>query len=102
MGKILQIGGMFGAGKTSRMMYLARRFYEAGGLVYPVDVEHSMHRGLISAYMGEWTDMFDRAVVRPPGLESAFGEVGEILKTRIKRDDPDDIVLKLLIFDKRA
>lgn len=99
LGKVLQIGGMFGAGKSSRMMYLARCFYEAGGLVYPVDIEHAMHRGLISAYMGEWTDMFDYAVVQPDNMEAGFAEVGEILKKRMKADDPDNIVPKLLIFD---
>ena len=100
LSKILQIGGMYGAGKTSRMMYLARQFYEAGGLVYPVDLEHAMNQSLISAYMGpEYAEMFDYAVVRPEGLESGFLEIQEILTKKMKQDDPDDIVPKLILFD---
>ena len=89
VGRILEIEGMAGAGKSSLALTIARAFQNNGGLVLYVDMEHALYRGSMEAF---GLDPESTVVSQPISGEEAL----DLIKAMVQRGAVDLIILDSL------
>lgn len=102
LGRMGFVGGLEGVGKTSRLLTIARLFYEAGGIVFYLENEHAMSQVQIDAYMGPFAEDFSNNVIHVSDWESFRVRLDKLFNDTFPRIDPDNDIPKLVAFETLA
>jgi len=89
VGRILEIEGVAGAGKSSLALTIARAFQRDGGIVLYVDMEHALYRGSMEAF---GLDPEATAISQPASGEEAL----DLIKVMVQRQAVDLVILDSL------
>lgn len=101
LGRIMQIIGKEGAGKTTKMYRLAHSAFAAGGLAAMVETEQAISLDHMKNCLGPYYNQFNELVNMPDSFESGLTMLIEYLHL-FEKIDPKGEIPKVLLYDTIA